>query len=47
LAAAIRGARLVELDGDDHWFWAGNQRSILEEIRAFARRLEGGRGTSD
>jgi hypothetical protein len=31
LAGAIRGARLVELDGDDHWLWAGNQRCVLEE----------------
>ena len=47
LAGAIRGARLVELDGDDHWFWAGNQRRVLEEIRAFVRRLEEGRRPAD
>jgi len=47
LAGAIRGARLVELDGDDHWFWAGNQRGVLEEIRAFVLRLEEGRRAAD
>ena len=47
LAGAIRGARLVELDGDDHWLWAGNQRCVLEEIRAFVRRLEEGRRPAD
>src|SRR5262245_18764200 len=40
LAGAIPGARLVELDGDDHWLWAGNQRCVLNEIRAFVRRLD-------
>ena len=47
LAGAIPGARLVELDGDDHWLWAGNQRCVLEEIRAFVRRLEKGRRPED
>ena len=47
LARALRGARLVELDGDDHWLWAGNQRSVLEEIRAFVRRLGEGRRPAD
>jgi pimeloyl-ACP methyl ester carboxylesterase len=47
LAGAIPGARLVELDGDDHWFWAGNQRCVLEEIHAFVRRLEVGRRPAD
>ena len=41
LAAAIRGARLVEIGGDDHWFWVGDNRSMLEEIRAFVRSVEG------
>jgi len=40
LAGTIRGARLVELDGDDHWFWAGNQHRVLEEINAFLSRLD-------
>jgi DNA-binding SARP family transcriptional activator/pimeloyl-ACP methyl ester carboxylesterase len=42
LASAIEGARLVELDGDDHWIWAGNQPGVLEEIRAFVRLLAKG-----
>src|SRR5215472_13972090 len=43
LAGAIPGAQLVELDGDDHWLWAGDQRCALEQIRAFVRGLEGRR----
>jgi DNA-binding SARP family transcriptional activator/pimeloyl-ACP methyl ester carboxylesterase len=37
LAGTIPGARLVELDGDDHWLWAGNQRQVLEQIRGLLR----------
>jgi DNA-binding SARP family transcriptional activator len=40
LAGAIPGARLVELDGDDHWLWAGDQRHVVEQIRAFVRHIE-------
>jgi DNA-binding SARP family transcriptional activator/pimeloyl-ACP methyl ester carboxylesterase len=40
LASAVPGARLVELDGDDHWLWAGDHRRVLEQIRAFVRRIE-------
>ncbi len=36
LAQAIPGARFVELEGDDHWFWAGDQEQLLSEIRDFA-----------
>jgi DNA-binding SARP family transcriptional activator/pimeloyl-ACP methyl ester carboxylesterase len=43
LAGAIRGSRLVELGGHDHWFAAGDQHSILEQIRIFVRHLECGR----
>jgi DNA-binding SARP family transcriptional activator/pimeloyl-ACP methyl ester carboxylesterase len=46
LAGAIPGARLVELDGDDHWLWAGNQDCVLEQIRNFVRHL-GGRRLAD
>jgi hypothetical protein len=31
---------MVELDGDDHWFWAGDHRRVLDQIRAFLRRIE-------
>jgi hypothetical protein len=37
-AELIPGARYVELPGRDHWWWVGDQESILAEIRAF---LEG------
>jgi DNA-binding SARP family transcriptional activator/pimeloyl-ACP methyl ester carboxylesterase len=46
LAGAIPGARLVELDGDDHWLWAGDQDCVLEQIRHFVRHL-GGRRLAD
>ncbi|QKC95976.1 hypothetical protein EB231_15585 [Mesorhizobium sp. NZP2298] len=26
LAARIAGARFVEVEGEDHWFWVGEQR---------------------
>ncbi|WP_282608682.1 alpha/beta fold hydrolase [Pelagibius sp. Alg239-R121] len=40
LAQAIPGARFVELDGKDHWFWAGDQQSVLREITDFTLQLE-------
>jgi pimeloyl-ACP methyl ester carboxylesterase len=40
LADAIRGVRMVELDGDDHWLWAGDQRHVVDQIRAFVRHFE-------
>jgi len=41
LAGAIPGARLVELDGNDHWLWAGDQRHVVDQIRGFVRFIEG------
>lgn len=38
LASRIPGARFVEVDGDDHWFWVGDQKPLLEAIGGFARR---------
>jgi len=38
LASRIPGARFVEVDGDDHWFWVGDQRPLLEAIGEFAGR---------
>jgi class 3 adenylate cyclase len=35
MASAIHGARLVELPGDDHFFWLGDAESILTEIERF------------
>jgi hypothetical protein len=40
LAAAIGGARLVKLDGDDHWLWVGDQRSIIAATGAFVAGLQ-------
>lgn len=36
LAARIAGARFVEVEGEDHWFWVGEQRQLLETIAAMA-----------
>lgn len=36
LAARIKGARFVEVEGDDHWFWVGEQGALLEAIAAMA-----------
>lgn len=38
LAAKIPGARFIEVVGDDHWFWVGDQQKLLDSISAFARR---------
>ena len=39
LAASITGAKFIELDGADHWLWAGDQVTALQHIRRFADRL--------
>ena len=33
VASRIKGAQFVELDGHDHWFFAGDQRPVLDAIR--------------
>jgi pimeloyl-ACP methyl ester carboxylesterase len=38
LAAEIPGARLVEIAGDDHWFWVGDQQPLLAAIGTLLRR---------
>ncbi|WP_400076546.1 alpha/beta fold hydrolase [Winogradskyella sp. R77965] len=35
IAERIEGAKLVEFEGDDHLFWAGNTLEVLEEMKAF------------
>jgi pimeloyl-ACP methyl ester carboxylesterase len=35
LANQIGGAQFVELDGNDHWFFAGAQQPALEAIKGF------------
>lgn len=39
MASRIKGAEFVELDGNDHWFFAGDQRPVLEAIARFAKRI--------
>jgi pimeloyl-ACP methyl ester carboxylesterase len=38
MASHINGAQFVELDGDDHWFFAGAQQPLLEAIKGFVRK---------
>lgn len=35
IADRIKEARFVELEGNDHLFWVGDTRTVLEEMRAF------------
>jgi len=35
IASRIAGAEFVELDGQDHWFFAGEQQPVLDSIRRF------------
>ncbi len=39
MAGQIPGAQFVELDGDDHWFFAGAQQPVLEAIKRFVSAL--------
>lgn len=41
VASRISGAQFVELDGNDHWFFAGDQQPVLEAIRRFTETLPG------
>jgi DNA-binding SARP family transcriptional activator/pimeloyl-ACP methyl ester carboxylesterase len=38
LAAGIPGARFVELPGNDHWFWAGDQEPLIRHIAELVAR---------
>ena len=42
VASRIRDAQFVELDGNDHWFFAGDQQPVLEAITRFAETLPRG-----
>ncbi|WP_063682426.1 alpha/beta fold hydrolase [Bradyrhizobium stylosanthis] len=42
IASRIRAAKFVELDGDDHWFFAGDQRPVLDAIGRFVEGVRGG-----
>ena len=35
----IAQARFIELDGDDHWVFAGDQQAVLDSIRQFVGDL--------
>lgn len=35
IAERIPKAKFVELEGDDHLFWAGNTKEVLDEMKAF------------
>jgi len=35
IAERIKGAKFVELDGEDHLFWVGNTEEVLKEMKAF------------
>jgi class 3 adenylate cyclase len=35
LAAGIAGARMIELPGEDHYHWIGDQDAIIDEIEEF------------
>jgi class 3 adenylate cyclase len=39
LAELIPGAKLVELEGNDHLMWAGDQESMLREVEAFVASI--------
>ncbi|MEP6943120.1 MAG: adenylate/guanylate cyclase domain-containing protein [Betaproteobacteria bacterium] len=43
LASQIPGARFVELQGDDHMPWAGDQDSILDEVQEFLTGIRSSR----
>lgn len=40
LAGHIPGATLVELPGEDHFFWAGDTESVVREIESFLTGME-------
>ena len=37
LAERIPGSQFVEVTGDDHWFWVGDQDPLLRSIDKFAK----------
>jgi len=39
MASQIAGAQFVELDGNDHWFFAGAQQPVIEAINGFVNAL--------
>jgi AraC-like DNA-binding protein len=39
IAERIKGAKFVEFDGNDHLFWAGNTKEVLDEMKTFIHKL--------
>ena len=39
MASKIAGAQFVELDGNDHWFFAGARQPVLDAIKRFVKAL--------
>ena len=39
MAGHITGAQFVALDGDDHWFFAGDRQPVLAAIKGFVDAL--------
>lgn len=40
IASRIKDARLVEFEGDDHLFWAGDTEEVLQEMKAFITNVQ-------
>ncbi|MEL6845686.1 MAG: helix-turn-helix domain-containing protein, partial [Bacteroidota bacterium] len=40
IAERIKGAKLIEFDGSDHLFWAGNTQEVLQEMIDFIQQLK-------
>ncbi len=40
ISERIEGARFVEFSGNDHLFWAGNTREILDEMKSFISTMK-------
>jgi pimeloyl-ACP methyl ester carboxylesterase len=39
MASQIGGARFIELDGNDHWYFAGARQPVIEAIKGFVGAL--------
>jgi hypothetical protein len=46
VASHIHGARFIELEGADHWFFTGAQEPVIEAIRRFVADLRPSHGHS-
>ncbi|MEM6720427.1 MAG: alpha/beta fold hydrolase [Bacteroidota bacterium] len=39
IAERIKDSKFVEFDGNDHLFWAGNTKEVLDEMKTFIHKL--------